>query len=105
MSQYGRIMLITAPLVVLLQIILHYLLFIVGLPAFVKYVHFNIISLIIAPIIMEEGRFHRGGSGFPDGSGPNPGAAGRCLLGLHGRVHREGVNTGDGHSVLLFDKL
>jgi hypothetical protein len=49
--QYKGIVLVTAPLVVTLQIGLHYLLFMMGMPSTIKYVHFNLISLVVACVI------------------------------------------------------
>jgi hypothetical protein len=51
MREYKGIALITAPLVVAVQIGLHYLLFMMGMPSTIKYVHFNIISLVVACVI------------------------------------------------------
>lgn len=49
--QYKGVALITAPLVVALQIGLHYLLFMMGMPSVIKYGYFNIISLVVAGVI------------------------------------------------------
>jgi len=46
--QYKGIALVTAPLVVALQIGLHYLLFMMGMPSTIKYGYFNIISMVVA---------------------------------------------------------